>query len=275
VLARYLQYHHVIRLRCAFSVISFQASFRHPIKWAAPEFYDPAALDKVHCGLKQLERPSDSNLIHGRKCAGYSTFAMAAAAASICVSPFPRCSTPSTILPAANSILSTLANSKKFGIIIAFKIYAEDRLTFCARRLRTNALSATCALSTSARARQHPTRLANLPSQMPLHAASPAQHRLPPPHSALPSICRKVNPSRNHAHPSACVARRAQAQACTPSVRDSNIAAAQNSIGATGSGASASSSMGGRCAFQSLSLSSVLNMHRQRWRDGDGRNGRP
>jgi glycerol-3-phosphate dehydrogenase subunit C len=24
-----------------------QASFRHPIKWAAPDFYEPAALDKV------------------------------------------------------------------------------------------------------------------------------------------------------------------------------------------------------------------------------------
>ena len=28
---------------------SFQASFRHPVKWAAPDYYDPAALDKVPC----------------------------------------------------------------------------------------------------------------------------------------------------------------------------------------------------------------------------------
>jgi hypothetical protein len=133
---------------CAlYDLFSLQATFRHPIKWAAPDFYDPAALDKVHPSAKvagatirlshsfqEMRRVFD--VCHGcRRCF------------NLCQS-FPTLfdmidNSPSGEL---NSVDSSDFKKVRHRYI---QRLSTLRLTAFSRRLRTNAHSATCASSTS------------------------------------------------------------------------------------------------------------------------------
>ncbi len=52
------------------------------MKWAAPDFYEPAAIDKVY---SRFIASSFFEFVPFRKCAGCLMFVMAVAAVSICV----------------------------------------------------------------------------------------------------------------------------------------------------------------------------------------------